>query len=390
MNPNILHRDVQDFINKNLNADISKFLFKGSPFDNITIQDLVEQIEAKKRCKKKLSTWFETENIYYPNKLNIEQTSSEIAADYKSKLLSGNSIIDLTGGFGVDSFYFFKHFEDVTHCELNSQLSEIVTHNFKQLGVSIQTITGDGLEYLKLQNKQFDWIYIDPSRRNDIKGKVFLLNDCLPNLPENLELLFKHSNNILIKVSPILDISSAINELNYVKKVHVVALNNEVKELLFILEKGFNCVIKIKTVNIKQNEIESFEADFNSDVIAELSEPQNYLYEPNSAILKAGLFNEVSNQYKINKLHKNSHLYTSNNLIEFPGRQFKINHIINYNVKQIKRLVSSKKANITSRNFPETVVQIRKKTRLKDGGNQYLFFTTNISNKHVVLICKKV
>ena len=174
MNSKILHTKVQDFINEHLNSDISKLIFKGSPFKDITIRELVEQIEAKKRCEKKLPTWFNTKNIYYPNKLNIEQTSSEITAKYKSNLISGDSIIDITAGFGVDAFYFSKRFKTVTHCEINPELSQIIQHNYEQLGIKNSiAFAEDGIEYLKSQNEHFDSIYIDPSRRNDIKGKVF-------------------------------------------------------------------------------------------------------------------------------------------------------------------------------------------------------------------------
>ncbi len=391
VNQKILHTEVQDFINQNINTDISKLLFKGSPFDNITIQELVEQIESKQKSINKLPSWNDVENIYYPNKLNIEQTSSEVTAKYKANLLSGNSIIDITGGFGVDIYYFSKRFKKVTHCEINTILSEIVAYNFQLLSADIITVVAkDGLKHLQTQREQYDWIYIDPSRRNDIKRKVFLLKDCLPNVPENLESLFNFTNNILIKASPMLDITSAIYELNFVKEVYVVAVQNEVKELLFILEKAYNKDISIKTINITKGTEQTFESEFKKEAKATFSEPLTYLYEPNSAILKAGLFNEVSDQLKLYKLHKNSHLYTSNNLIKFPGRRFKISRQLPYNLKELKKVLSVMKANITVRNFPETVAQIRKKTNLKDGGDTYLFFTTDINNKRIVLICEKV
>ncbi|MDJ0645827.1 MAG: class I SAM-dependent methyltransferase [Flavobacteriaceae bacterium] len=390
MNTKILHKDVQDFINEHLKTDLTKLIFKGSPFDGITIQELAAQIEVKKRCEKKLPTWFETENIYYPNKLNIEQSSSGATANYKSGLLSGNSIIDITGGFGVDAFYFSKRFKEVTHCELNYELSQIAAHNFKQLNASIHTISQDGLGYLKSQNPHYDWIYVDPSRRNEAKGKVFLLSDCLPNIPEVLSFLFEHSDAILIKASPILDISNAVNELNFVSEVHIVALDNEVKELLFILHKGYTDSIQVKTANIKTNTTEYFNRALNANVKPDFSVPLSYLYEPNAAILKAGFFNEVSSQLNVFKLHKNSHLYTSNKLIEFPGRRFIIKHQLSYDKKSLKRFIPSKKANFTTRNFPEKVAQIRKKTGIKEGGNDYVFFTTDLNNKRIVLICEKV
>ena len=391
MNSALLHTTVQDFINIHLKTDVTKLILKGSPFENISIQDIAEQIEAKKKCEKKLPTWFHTKNIYYPNKLNIEQTSSEITANYKSKLVEGNSLIDITGGLGIDTYYFSKQVKNVNHCELNNDLQLLVAHNIKALKVeNIKTFAGNGLDYLKNKTKTYDWIYIDPSRRSDTKDRVFLLKDCLPNVPENLTLLFEKSNSILLKVSPILDISSAIQELKFVKEIHIVAVKNEVKELLFILKKGFIGNIKIETINFKTTINQHFNFIFQSEAVSTYAEPKKYLFEPNAAILKAGAFNQVSEHLNIDKLHQHSHLYTSNNLIQFPGRRFKINHCIPYDKKIIKKLIPSKKANITTRNFPETVNQIRKKTSLKEGGNHYLFFTTNINNNHIVLICEKV
>ena len=390
MNPSILHKEVQNFILNNLNTDIAKLIFKGSPFSNITIQELVEQIESKIKSKSKLPIFYNTSNLYYPNKLNIEQTSSEITANYKARIISGNSIIDLTGGFGVDCFAFADAFKEVTHCEINSELSAIADHNFKLLKKDIKVVSEDGIQYLQTQNQEFDWIYIDPSRRNQAKEKVFLLEDCEPNIPKNLDILFEFTDNILIKASPMLDISSAVNELNFIKEAHVIAIKNEVKELLFILEKSYSGDVAIKTINCTKCTEQIFDAAYKSNANADFSLAQTYLYEPNSAILKAGLFNEISLQLKASKLHTNSHLYTSNKLIDFPGRRFKIEQHLPYHLKTIKKEFHILQANITVRNFPETVAQIRKKTKLKDGGDAYLFFTTDIDNKHIVLICEKV
>ena len=391
MNKNILHKDVQDFINSNLKSDITKLILKGSPFPLVSIQEIAEQISAKTKCKKKLPTWFTVNNIFYPNKLNIEQTSSEITARYKSDLVSGKSLIDITGGFGVDTFYFSQKIKNVTHCEINKELSNIVQHNLRALNINnITTQVRDGIEFLKEIDKKFDWIYTDPSRRSNTKGKVFLLEDCIPNIPTNINILFQKTKNILIKVSPILDISSAINELKFVKEIHIIAIKNEVKELLFILEKDYSKTIQICTININKETDEKFNFNLYKAEQATYSEPKTYLYEPNSAILKSGAFQQISASLKVDKLHQHSHLYTSSNLIDFPGRKFEIQHCIPYDKKQLKKLIPSKKANITIRNFPESVSQIRKKTNLKDGGNQYLFFTTDINNKHIVLVCSKV
>lgn len=389
MNKHVLNTEIQDFINSKNNSDTNALLLKGTNFSDVKTSEIVEQIEAKKRCKTKLSTWFKTENIYYPNKLNIEQTSSEVSAKHKSELISGNTLIDITGGFGVDSFYFSKQFEKVVHCEINPELSAIVKHNYQQLKVeTIVTHNTDGLGYLQQNdNVHYDWIYIDPSRRHDSKGKVFFLRDCLPDVPENLELLFRHSKNVMIKTSPLLDISAGKNELKYVKTIHVVAINNEVKELLWILEKGFNGVISIETVNIKRDAIERFGFKLEEKHLTKTaySKPLTYLYEPNTAILKSGGFHEVSEQLDIYKLHQHSHLYTSETLLEFPGRTFRTQQVVLYNKKEVKRL-GIKKANITTRNFPESVAQLRKKFNIKDGGNTYLFFTTNCENQKILIV----
>jgi len=391
LNYAILNNEVQQFINTNLKSEITKLILKGSPFSAISIQDLAEQIIAKNKCVKKLPTWFAAENIYFPNKLNIEQTSSEKTANYKANLVSGKSLIDITGGFGVDSFYFAQKIDNVTHCEINEKLSSIVSSNFESLTIkNIKTHIGDGLKYLEKTKEKFDWIYTDPSRRDDAKGKVFLLEDCLPNIPSNIDILFSKSNQILIKISPFLDITSAINELKFVKEIHIIAIDNDVKELLFILKKDYNQNIDIKTINILQTKKQQFDFTYHQRSLAIFSTPKKYLYEPNSAILKAGAFTQISEYFNIDKLHQHSHLYTSNKLINFPGRKFEINYCIPYTKKLLHKLLPSKKANITTRNFPETVAQIRKKTKLKDGGNQYLFFTTDSNENHIVLICNKI
>ena len=392
MNRNILNTGIQEFINKNLNTDISSLLLKGANFPDVSLIEIVEQIEAKKKCLKKLPNWYKSKNIYYPNKLNIEQTSSEDTAKYKANLVHGKSLIDLTGGFGIDSYFFSKKIDTITHCEIDKNLSEIVTHNYKVLGVkNIKNYTGNGLFFLKENVQKYDWIYIDPSRRNNEKNKVFFLSDCTPNIVENLELILNHSDNILVKTSPLLDLTIGIKELKFVKEIHIVAIKNEVKELLWIIEKKHTGHINIKTINIKKDKNEVFDFILNEEkeLVSNYSTPKKYLYEPNASLLKSGAFNVISHKLKIFKLHKHSHLYTSDELIDFPGRCFKIEDVHSYNKKELKKTLKNSSANITTRNFPETSVQIRKKLNLKDGGETYLFFTTNIKNEKIVIICTK-
>ena len=391
MNRCVLNIEIQEFIHNNINSNMSSIALKGTHFPDVDTKEIVEQIEAKKKCENKLPTWFHTKNIYFPNKLNIEQTSSEITAAYKSNLIQGNSLVDVTGGFGVDCYFFSKQFEHVIHCEIDENLSNIVNYNNKQLKVeNVETQNTDGITFVKQSKKSFDWIYADPSRRHENKGKVFFLNDCLPNIPENLDTMFAHTNNVMIKTSPLLDLSVGIKELKFVKTIHVIAVNNEVKELLWVLEKGFVGNISILTVNITKESTQHFNFLLEDEKKQESTykRPLTYLYEPNAAILKAGAFNTVAQQLGVFKLQKHSHLYTSNELIEFPGRRFIIQDVVPYNIKLIKKL-EIHKANITTRNFVETVQQIRKRLAINEGGNLYLFFTTdNESNKIVIITTK--
>ena len=253
MNERVLQQDIQEYINYNLKMDIHKLILKGISFEGVTVQEVANQLICKQKSQKKLPSWFNTKNIYYPSKVSLEQTSSETTAKYKASLISGKRLIDLTGGFGVDSFYFSSSFNNVVHCEKNTNLSEIAGHNFKQLNKKNITCSDEnGIEYLKKSKEIFDVIYVDPSRRNDVKGKVFLLKDCEPNIPKFIDLLFNKTQTILIKNSPILDITSATNELKFVKEIHIIAVNNDVKELLYLLEKEFNGKITIKTVNFSK------------------------------------------------------------------------------------------------------------------------------------------
>ena len=229
MDLTLLKPEIQEFINSNLAVDISKLALKKNPFPDANWIEVLNQISAKKKVKDKLPTFFNTTNIIYPSKTSVEQTSSEQTALYKSTLVSGDSLIDLTGGFGVDDYYFSKKMKLVIHCEINLELSEIVIHNFKLLAVNnIQCFTGDSEVILKDLSQKLSWIYIDPSRRNDVKGKVFMLKDCLPNVPDLLNFYFKFSENLLIKTAPILDISAGLSELQHVKSIHIVAVENEV------------------------------------------------------------------------------------------------------------------------------------------------------------------
>lgn len=387
----ILTPEVQDFIQDNIHNDVAKLAFQKNPFPAIDFAVVLNQIAAKSKSENKLPTWFNTKGIIYPSKISVEQTSSEETASYKSEIVSGENLIDLTGGFGVDTYYFSKKIKSVVHCEMNTELSEIVKHNFEILKASnIECFTGDSYAVLKKLDRKFDWIYIDPSRRSDLKGKVFMLKDCLPNVPELLEFYFGYSRNILVKTAPILDIVAGLAELSNVKAIHIVALENEVKELLWEISEEYQGTVEIKTVNITKDKTEKVDFTLEENGTAFYGLPKKYLYEPNSSIMKSGFFEAVSSKFKLDKLHINSHLYTSDELIEFPGRVFQIEQQIKYNKAEMKEFLQHKKANITVRNFPESVENIRKKWKLSDGGNLYCFFSTDMNNDKIVLLCTKI
>ena len=393
MNRFILNTDKQEFIEKNLNSNTHALILKGSAFEGVDIKELTEQIEAKKKCESKLKTWFQTPNIYYPNKLNIEQTSSETTALIKSRLISGISLLDLTGGFGVDSYYFSKQFKTVIHCEVNAKLAEIATHNFTILQAkNVTTKCTDGIEFLKTLKENFDWIYIDPSRRDTQKNKKFLIEDCSPNISTIQDLVFDHCENVLIKMSPMLDISSTLHTLKNVSTIYIVAVKNEVKELLFHQEKGIQSEVTINTSNTYFGGTEHFSFKISQEKSAEatLNIPKHYLYEPNAAVMKSGAFKLVSEQYKLDKLNINTHLYTSVDLIkDFPGKIYKINSTHPYHKKTLKRLIGGQKANLKTRNFPEKIETIKKYFKISDGGDNYLFFTCSLEGK-IAMQCQLV
>lgn len=388
----LLHPEIQKFITVNIGADSSKLALQKNPFPEVNWIVIINQIAAKTKAKTKLPTFFKTENIIYPSKISVEQTSSEKTAHYKATLVNGETLIDLTGGFGVDDLYFSKVMKNVIHCEIDTELSNIVNHNFKVLEVTnIQCESGDSYAFLEKSQSKLDWIYIDPSRRNDVKGKVFMLKDCLPNVPELLSFYFTKSDNILLKTAPILDISAGLLELSNVKCIHIVAVDNEVKELIWELSKSFTGNPYILAINIRNGKIDEFSFEMNSNAqFPNYSLPKKYLYEPNGAIMKSGGFNEIGGQYQLEKLHQHSHLYTSEDEIDFPGRVFEVQNTISYSKSEMKSFLENKKANITTRNFPDSVEDIRKKWKIKVGGNLYCFFTTDMNNHKIVLICTKI
>ena len=235
----LLEKEVQSFIKENQKKDLPALILKGSPFNHIKIQQIATQIKGMRVAEKKFPLFFNNPRILYPPKLNLEQTSSQITAKYKSELVEGSSGADLTGGLGIDTYFLAKKFDSFQYYEMNKELSDIAAHNFKELeATDISVHHGDSLDLLRQTDQKFDWIYADPARRDEHGGKVYHLSDCTPNIPEELDFLLKKSEHILLKTSPILDITAGLRELHFVKEIHIIAVNNEVKELLWLIEKS--------------------------------------------------------------------------------------------------------------------------------------------------------
>ncbi len=385
--------EVQEFIKAHLYDDPAALMLKANQYPEWPMKEIVEQIQSKRKAKTKLSSWFQIEGIIYPPQLSMEQCSSEMTARYKASLVpGGSSMVDLTGGFGVDFAFLSDRFERSTYIERHQLLVEIAKHNFQKLGLSGLSLHHGGSEEFVTNDKTYDLIYLDPARRGDHNEKVVRLEDCEPNVLALLPKLLDKSKHMMLKTSPLLDIKGAISQLGCVAEVHVVSVSNEVKELVFILDKKATNQAKIHCINLRNKGNESFEFTFGEeeDTTIGQTEVESYLYEPNASILKAGAFKSVGSRYGLAKLHANTHLYTSLEIVnDFPGRTFKVVDSISLNRKVIKRHFPTMKANITVRNFPMTVAQIRKKTGLKEGGDMYLFGTTDSKGKQL-LLCEKV
>ncbi len=391
MNKHILKPDVQEFLCNNAKKSPTEIALKKSPFAEISSSELAEQIDSKQRLSSKLPTWINTPNIYFPPRQNAEQCSSELTANYKASLFSGKTAIDITGGFGVDVWALSSNFDTVHYCEMNEQLFPIVEHNFDALGKNVQCHFGDGIETLKTAENHYDLIYLDPARRDEHNRKMVSFADCVPNVVKLQDLFFTLSENVMVKASPMMDISLALEELKGVKEVHVVALKNECKELLFVMQKGFTDEPKIICTNLPEQNIFSFTRSEEQNALVSFSEPLQYLYEPNVTILKAGAFNSISEKLGLKKLHKHTHLYTSDELQQnFPGKIYQINQNLEYNKKKVPPFLTDKKANIKSYNFVDTPQQIQKKLALKDGGQAFLFCVKTVDEKFRVLLCRLV
>lgn len=372
--------DLEKFISENLKSDLHSLLLKKSPFPEVSMQEIVQQIKGRKVAEKKFP-FLKKEGIVFPPNLSLEQSSSEATGKYKSGLVSGKNMVDLTSGFGIDAYFFSQNFDEVMLVEQNPALIEIVENNWNILGRKAKFINENLEDFLNKNTDRFDLIYLDPARRDENKNKVFLLEDLSPNLLEIQDEIVEISDKILIKLSPLIDISYLISTLKNIAEIHIVAVKNDVKELLVLIDsKQKSERIKISCVNLETEE-PTFEFYFDEMNLAkpDFGESGNFLLIPNNALLKTGAFNLVSERFGLKKLHPNTHLYFADEIVEnFPGRVLEVQKI------ETKDLVKGEKINIISKNYPLKPEEIKKKYKLKDGGNQYLIFTHTNSGKIIL------
>ena len=435
-----MNQATQDFIRQHQDDDVRQLAFLGSKYPEVDMPFALDQIRGRKMARVKLPRWASLEGIIYPPHISMEQCSSESTALYKAELAarllglpvssSGTEMkaeneiefVDLTGGFGVDFSYIAARLGVKSmYVERQAHLCEAAKENFGRLGLKNAIVkNGDGIEVLhSFHPKKKDvasaddslgitydqplsllktklglkLIFIDPARRDDAGNKVVSLKDCTPDVTLLQEEMLSKADYVIIKLSPMLDWHRAISELSHVREVHIISVNNECKELLLVLSARNMGNLRIYCVNDAQSFVcEESDMEASSVKIAPSTlEEMQYLYEPNASLMKAGCFGVLSGRYDARMLSKNSHLFVSREPIAaFPGRSFRIIAVSSFNKKELKRHLSGiTKANIATRNFPLSVAELRKRLKLKDGGETYIFATTLSDESHVLVITEK-
>ena len=436
-----MNQATQDFIRQHQDEDVRQLAFLGSKYPEVDMPFALDQIRGRKMARVKLPRWASLEGIIYPPHISMEQCSSESTALYKAELAarllglpassSGTEMkaeneiefVDLTGGFGVDFSYIAARLGVKSmYVERQAHLCEAAKENFGRLGLKNAIVkNGDGIEVLySFHPKKKDAasaddslgitydqprsllktnlglkiIFIDPARRDDAGNKVVSLKDCTPDVTVLQEEMLSKADYVIIKLSPMLDWHRAISELSHVREVHIISVNNECKELLLVLSvRNMGENLRIYCINDAQSFVcDELDMEASQVKIAPSTlEEMQYLYEPNASLMKAGCFSVLSGRYDARMLSKNSHLFVSQAPIEaFPGRSFRIIAVSSFNKKELKRHLSGiTKANIAARNFPLSVAELRKRLKLKDGGETYIFATTLSDESHVLVITEK-
>jgi 16S rRNA G966 N2-methylase RsmD len=387
---------ARQYVAEHLHDDPAQLALQARRYPGLPVPDLVRQIQARQKARGKLPAWAENPDLIFPPTLSVEQASSARTAAYKASLVQGQRLADLTGGFGVDAAHFAATVPEVHYVERNLSLVDVVRYNLAQLGIdNVKCHNDDAVNFLRNTPDSFDWIYLDPARRDTAARKIFRLQDCEPDVLRIMPLLLHKSRSVLLKTSPMLDIEQALQELRHVRRLWVVAVDNECKEVLYELGPEPAVDPERFTVNLLRNgQQQEFRLNRAREgrAIARYALPQQYLYEPNVAVLKAGGFRSIGTAFEMLKLHQHSHLYTSDILRpEFPGRIFRIKAFEKYDAAALRAYLGPEaRAHVTTRNFPDTVAEFRHRTGIREGGDLYLFATTNLEGKLMILVCEKL
>jgi hypothetical protein len=403
------------FIREHAEDDVLQLVLNASRYKDVDVRFAAGQIEARRRIKDKLPSWYANDCLIYPSLLAAEQCSSEQTALYKQRLIDeGDRVCDLTGGLGVDAYFLSLKGRDLVYVERNALYCDVAACNMKQLGArNIRILNDDAMAFL-VKNPDalsgINVIYLDPARRGSGKKRVFAPEDCEPDLTELWPLLCRNRRRIIVKLSPMLDISNLLSRLPAVREIHIVSVRNDCKELLAVADTscvpddtkdsgtapGDGADVQIYCVNSTvSGKEQSFHFRYGEEkaaVAAFAGEIGRYLYEPNVSILKAGAYKTVSSRYGIEKLHTSSHLYTSDSCLpSFAGRIFEVSHVYKFDNRLCRNLSAQiPRANMAVRNFPLSVDELRKRTRIADGGDVYLFASTLSGNRKVLVECRKI
>ena len=396
--------ELKQFIKEHREDDVRQLALQASRYPAIDMPTALTQIAGWQSIRDKVPTWAACDDIIYPPHLPLEQCSSEATANYKygvvTKMGEHDSLADLTGGFGIDCWFMSHAFQHTTYVERQEELVKIAQNNFEVLNRNNcqLSIINCQLEDWLTSQPSFSWLFLDPARRDGHGGKTVAIGDCEPDVSTLEENLVDKAKHVMIKLSPMLDLDLALHQLKHVQEVHIVSVDNECKELLLILSKDTVTDIDhtpIHCVNIKKDEVQTFvfsKAEEQQTAYELAKDLGQYLYEPNASLLKAGAYRCVAQRLGLQKLHANSHLYTSHQLVaNFPGRVFKIEDHCGFGKKELKTLLADiTKANLTIRNFPASVAELRKRLHLSEGGDTYLFATTLHPEQKILVKCKRI
>ena len=380
-----------EFIRIHADEDVRQLAFLGKKNPEVDMAYALDQIAGRQKARVKIPSWASIDGIVYPPHISMEQCSSEQTARYKASIAGyGDKIVDLTAGFGVDMAFMSAGFKQAVHVEMQPQLCAISSENYKHLGLNhVQVVCSDGVGYLH-QMEHADLIFIDPARRDQHGARTYGIADCTPNVLEIIDEMLQKANRVMIKLSPMLDWQKTVADVGNVSQVHIVSVGNECKELLLEVKKGKDEKVKVFCVN--DDQVFSYEIGETHPFTPSPLHSFTFLYEPNASVMKAGCFNLISHRFGITQPDANSHLFLSDKLVEgFPGRGFVIERVSTMNKRELKEaLAGIDKANIAVRNFPLSVADLRKRLKLKDGGDVYIFATTDAKKGHLVMVCRKI